>query len=484
MKWSATAKGHVKMRRHIAAICMPLIEWVCVAGIPTMICTSLVGGLPMWTHRCSLPMHGDFANTSDSTDCRASPCSSLQWLMPLLILASLLTLATVSIYGSDNFDTTKVKGDTQIDQSMQSNGCNKHENGNPKFTPQITKPRDVGVVMGSHLIPLLYMSINIFNCKTTCINSDHSSEISPDRIDCLLGDMHQYYQDTGFLHSKLASLGGLAFAASNLYLRFQYRKFNSNRAQNRAVGCFAMPRSNHKADGRQSTQSEKQRNVPPTQLVSKIFLGFLIADFLISEMLTTPQQQNRKSCFSVSIGLLHMFLISCHPGLSPSLKRPQYAAWPNCFTPGEWMVVSTVVTTSLSEFFVLHIFHIRPIDLPDHIVIAHAGLSGCIFGAILVSFFRKAMKERFDLYIGLATSFQKCQASIILSHRESEYSCTGLFRSLYAFRYRLLLHHGQQNPRKETLHAQPKRPQFRTASFLQSQQKETAALSLQESTSI
>lgn len=39
-----TAKGHANMRCHIAAISMPLMERVCIAGIPPIVCTRIVGG--------------------------------------------------------------------------------------------------------------------------------------------------------------------------------------------------------------------------------------------------------------------------------------------------------------------------------------------------------------------------------------------------------------------------------------------------------
>ncbi|KAL7489120.1 hypothetical protein ACHAW6_014727 [Cyclotella cf. meneghiniana] len=391
MTGSATAKEPAEMRRHISVISMPLIEWVCVAGIPTIVCTRIVGSFPTWPLQLSCPKDEDSSNESDDMDYRTMPCLSLRWLMPLLILTSLLTLVTITLFGDDDFDANcrKVEGDKNIDKSVPPNGCNKYEESCQKLTVQPIKPRDLGVVMGSHLIPLLFMSISIFICHTNYIGFYHSSDISPGGLTCLLGEMIQYPQDAEFVCLKLASLGGLAFAASNLYVRFQHRKFISSRAQNLAYGSFRK----HQPNRFQSLHNAKQMNLSPTRVCSKIYVCFLVVDLLLSSLLSTPQQQNSKCSVSFSIGVLHLFLISCHPGSSPSLKRSAYASWQNSFTPGEWMVVSTVVTTILSEFFVLHIFHLRPTNLPDHILIAHAGLTGCILGVVGISFLRKAMKE-------------------------------------------------------------------------------------------
>jgi dolichol kinase len=207
-------------------------------------------------------------------------------------------------------------------------------------------------------MPLLYTSIGIFLCCSHCGVLHNQSTSLPD------------IYDATSIHLRLALFGGLSFAASSFYERVvQHRKSNLKRLQtNRTVRVENA--DNHK------TRPSFIHQTP------FIYLALLVLDLLC----TTFFRGEQNYTIYIPIGLLHISLIASHPGTSYSAKELR---WQNAFSQGEWMVVSTFVTTMLGEFFLRHVLHTKAIDLPDYINVAHAGLSGCILGIMTNSLLQR-----------------------------------------------------------------------------------------------
>jgi dolichol kinase len=138
----------------------------------------------------------------------------------------------------------------------------------------------------------------------------------------------------------------------------------------------------------------------PMQLCSLVYLIFLTLDLIQS---LTQQHINQEAFSTTAIGIAHLLLVSCHPGsLSPSRNiKEQYASWQNAFSPGEWMVVSTVITAILGEYFLDYVFHMRTNNFPYHFVVAHSGLTGCILGVMGVTFIQKMVGDLAHYLSGL-----------------------------------------------------------------------------------
>ena len=95
-------------------ICMPLIEWICVAGIPTLLCVKIVGIPPLLLLYRQATVAPDENVGVASSDCvNLRDCHSLTWIMPVLLLTLLLSLVAVVITGDG--DASKDDG-THINQ--------------------------------------------------------------------------------------------------------------------------------------------------------------------------------------------------------------------------------------------------------------------------------------------------------------------------------------------------------------------------------
>jgi hypothetical protein len=93
---------------------------------------------------------------------------TLRWTMSILILTSTLKLITIVFFGGGN-EILHTECST-TDRSMNSNGSITQFNGcsdNQRNTTKATQSynsRGMGIVRGSHLMPLLYTSTGIFQC--------------------------------------------------------------------------------------------------------------------------------------------------------------------------------------------------------------------------------------------------------------------------------------------------------------------------------
>ena len=289
-----------------------------------------------------------------STDETESAYNKFSWFYSkwihcnILIAICVLTLITIVLFGDDEpgLDTRTMK--IYIDKPNSRINCN----GDAAL--KTSNKRGTGVVMGAHAIPLLYTSINIFITKSKCIRGSDST---------CSADENSY----ATTHVKLASYAGFSFAASHLYTKWHQRKlFYSGRLQTKF----------------HSMMNENKMTMTHMQLTSTIYLMLLMTDLIVSKLL----QQSHQHLISMTLmALVQIFLISNYP------SRSKFS-WQNAFTPGEWMAVSTFITSLLAEFILQHILGIKTIDLPEHIIVSHAGLSGCILGVMACSLLQRKMK--------------------------------------------------------------------------------------------
>eukprot|EP00956_Cyclotella_meneghiniana_P039940 scaffold183190_cov41-Cyclotella_meneghiniana.AAC.1 len=234
---------------------VPLIEWVCVAAIPTLLCVRKTLQFSSW------PLIENV---------------EVLFMTFIIISTSILTLIAIVLFGDNVIES----GNTDVGVKSNSRGT--------------------GLVMGSHLMPLLYMSIQIFVCNNRCNDST---------------------DDEGLVYLKLAIFGGLAFAVSNLYKRWQHSKFHSGRLK--SSGCEHFEGSN------KITKQSQQRHMSSImQFASSIYIILLMGDLVVNRV---QRSQQRSSIPTIITGLLHASLIASHSG-----GKQQYS-WQNAFTPGEWM---------------------------------------------------------------------------------------------------------------------------------------------------
>lgn len=188
--------------------------------------------------------------------------------------------------------------------------------------------RGKGFVIGSHLIPLMYFALHLFYCQNVYPNQSTN-----------LGLQHVIY----------SSYGGLAFIISYIW---QQRKSSEDMMSGSNQGGMM-------------------------HLCWKVYLALLLFHQAFSIM---QHVQSNFPC--MVLGLLHNLMIFCYSSTVFNNQRDQ-KQWQDAFTCGEWMVVSNL-TASLIGDFILHHSSSTGYNshdcLPQHIMIAQAGLAGCIVG--------------------------------------------------------------------------------------------------------
>ena len=333
-----------KMHRHAAKILMPMLEWICIAAIPICLCKWILDS-------CSWPilLH-EIQSSIDKTESAYSQlkCSYSKWIhFNILFATSIISLITILLLGDDELGLGT--GAKQIYNGRPNSriDCN-----DGTAVSKTSSKRGTGIAMGAHAMPLLYTSINIFIYKSKCAGGSESTCLGNE--DAIMA-----------IHMRLASYGGFSFAASNLYTKWQHKNLSSR---------------HFKTDG---------RKIPWTsmQLTSTIYIMLLITELIVSRLC---QQSRRQLISMILIASIQIFLILNHPS-------PSKCSWQNAFTPGEWMAVSTFTASLLAEFFLQHILRVNTVDLPEHIIVAHAGLSGCILGIFLCSLLHWAIKDQYDM---------------------------------------------------------------------------------------
>mmetsp|Transcript_22280 Transcript_22280/g.40141 ORF Transcript_22280/g.40141 Transcript_22280/m.40141 type:complete len:792 (+) Transcript_22280:558-2933(+) len=350
---------------HLGRIFMPLIEWTCIAGIPTLLCIKIIG-LPttiiLWSNRGSVE----------------SDHFLLQWMLLILVITSILSLIAILFFG----DTP----------------C--HDNGH-------AKSRGMGITMGSHLIPLLYLALQLlFVPSGDKIESDHTSACTSEDImqaeyaSCSSGkkDYGTSTVSIGLNHLAFASLGGFAFATAYMWSQYNnhrkcnFKRWNNNLADfNQANGDTN--NGNRNIQGGDDAYSGCSTSATMS-ICWKIYLMLVIIFQCTMHEVSSSGYYIRTLLF----GMIHLLLILAY---SQKNEKTIRGTWQDAFTPGEWMTVSTLITSLVGECIIeysgatscnyskaetLPIFYSL---LPLHLIVAHAGLVGCLAGVALSSFLTK-----------------------------------------------------------------------------------------------
>ena len=172
--------------------CTSLIEWTSVACIPIIL------SLKKWF--TTLSNNEIVSHQTCGTDSYDEYSGSLQFCLVMVTVTSILSLVIILFFENDAINVKK------------NNKSNTHHNNK----------RGLGLVIGSHLVPLCYMAMYIF----AFINRDSCTTIEEGR--------NPSYDSTskGLDHLQFASLGGLSFALSILWMKssqYNHRKCNINR---------------------------------------------------------------------------------------------------------------------------------------------------------------------------------------------------------------------------------------------------------------
>lgn len=343
---------------------MPFIEWTCVAGIPTLLCAHII--------ICPLHQVTPLSSSSPSLSLGHVPEmisiwnveTSLQFSLCFMIVTSILSLVAILTFG-----------DTQ-----------EHNK------------RGTGLVMGSQLIPLLYMTLLLsilpgsrqvvgWKSSTPCrqllgiVGSTDMNKICSEFMH------HISLVARIFHHLNFALLGGFSFVLSfwwmKLVSRCNHRKFNKRRT------CV---HDESRSGLVQNDLSECSTNL--MRICWKVYLSMMIAQSAVCAF------RSDNGSITILLGMHHVMLILVYDCRVPLTHQDgkdskDYAYWQDAFTPGEWMVVSTLITSLVGEYLleysgILHFFKSAPLQIiPIHLVVAHAGLSGCLVGVSLCSIVSK-----------------------------------------------------------------------------------------------
>ena len=201
--------------------------------------------------------------------------------------------------------------------------------------------RGSGLVMGAHLMPTLYSAV-------WQISQEAESGVS-------------FGERGGSYHVEFATISGLAFAISHLVV---CGRGTSNLYANGGKGRNA--EANSRTSSRQDVGTELMSCCRRCYLC--LFLVFYKSAYITDV---------RSICF----GMMHMLFISSYASKHPNAR----GAWQDAFTPGEWMAVSTILTSLLGEGAVQWSSledDVAP-DVPEHMIVAFAGLMGCVSGYLL-----------------------------------------------------------------------------------------------------
>ena len=344
---------------------MPLIEWTCASGLPILLCMIIGTG-------------GDFPLVPTPTMCADSDViieDSLQRPLSVLVATSILSLIAVLLFG----DATECDDD---DDGGHRRHCN---------------DRGMGIVMGSNLIPLHYMAFLLSLPRRG--HSEYENDSCQAGL-TMTTKSDEYTLKTGraFYHLEFASMGGLAFALSFLRMKWSrcsHRKCNSKRL----IGVNGAVQNNESCvDGPGLKNDQSIRFATSMGICWKIYASLVVVHF------TRRAASYDCDCTPLILGSLHIVLILLYDNKPATVKQgvenPQnrHASWQEAFTPGEWMAVSTLISSLVGEY-ILQYSDMRssptavtsPFDiaLPIHLTAAHAGIVGCLAGATLCSFLKK-----------------------------------------------------------------------------------------------
>ena len=277
---------------YIAKISMPLLEWVCVAAIPLFLCNNIV--------RRRAEELEDIMFHDDTFLVQKKLQPILQSTLITLVVTALLSLMSIS-------------------SSSLTNKGKRNQN-----------LRGEGIVVGSHLIPIMYYALYLLYCQK--------------------GDSIQY-SNSGLQHVTYSSCGGLAFVISHFWLQRNANEY---------------------------VTSENSRAM--VKLCWKVYLALLLSHQVFS-MIDDGTFLDDGTVF----GLLHILMIVVYSTANCKTRRDENQ-WQDAFTCGEWMVVSNL-TASLIGDFILHrsysfLYDDYPDQFPAYARVAQAGLVGCFVGVV------------------------------------------------------------------------------------------------------
>lgn len=344
-------------------ICMPLIEWTCVAGLPTLLCLCLQIQRTAHAHIDPTTSSSWFGFVLDQSTTR-DVVSLMQWSLLVLVVTSILSLVAIIVFGG-----------------IHANGNGNGSDNNPREPNK----RGFGIVMGSHLIPLLYMVLLLsilpdIECENTSCRRTLEAMDSINDDDRCSYFMHQNSMIERIApHLKFSSLGGLSFVLSfwwmNLSPLCNHRTFNKRRV------------------GSNDASTSEICSTTSLRTCWRIHLSLLI---IYSAICAFKSQLDNATTL---LGIHHIFLIMVYDN-NQDQKTTDEGHWQDAFTPGEWMVVSTLITSLVGEYLIeysdtLHNFKSLSSPIidtkPMHLTVAHAGLVGCLVGVAMCTFLLKLM---------------------------------------------------------------------------------------------
>jgi dolichol kinase len=334
--------------------CMPLIEWTCGAGFPTLLCLQIITDRAH--HITPLLSSSSFDFVSEESKIFNIE-QSLQWSLFTLIATLILSLGVILIFG-----------DTHANRS--DNSRREHNK------------RGTGVVVGSQLVPLLYMAL-LLSILPDSHDTEWKKTSSRQLLECSVVMHHNLLVVEISHHLKFALLGGFSFALSfywvKLVSQYNHRKYKRRRA------CV---------DDENQSGLVSECSTSTMRICWKIYLSLISICVL----------RSNDELITFLLGMHHILLIAVYETKVHSTNRNGKASiddahWQDSFTPGEWMVVSTLITSLVGEFLlgntgILHNFTSSQSSntIPTHLVVAHAGLSGCLVGVSMCSIIKKWVK--------------------------------------------------------------------------------------------
>jgi dolichol kinase len=367
---------------------MLLIEWICASGLPILLCIIiLVDG----TGDDFILMPTTCAGSDNVIE------DSLHGPLSALVTTSFLSLIAILLFGDARDD---------------DNNCGHRRQCNNRGT---------GIVMGSNLVPLHYMAF-LLSLPRGGRNEDECVSCQPGVT--MITNNDQYTSRTGrvFYHLEFASMGGLAFTLSFLCMkwsRYNYRKYN-RRSPNGVNGAV---KNNGSCADRPVLKNEQSiRFANSMGICWKIYASLLVFH--------STRCASSYDCdyTTLILGSIHIVLILLYDKKPATMKQDenpkiQDASWQVAFTPGEWMVVSTLITSLVGEYILQH-SGIRnsstvvksPFDnsLPIHLTVAYAGFVGCLAGVTLCSFLKKLLSLSPFLLDNLR-NIDKCMVGVAAS---------------------------------------------------------------------
>ena len=357
---------------------MSFIEWACIAGLPTtLLCISKII-FPLWSKLFSFK--NDYDATKEVGKISYQTCintinevynSLLMFPLCILVVTVIISLAAIISFGD-----------------VQEN-----EN-NDNIVNQQSK-RGMGIVVGSHLVPLLYMAMILYTIDHNIYCSENIAA-----EDYVQQQYHPNAAGRWFNHFDFASLGGLSFAISTLWIKisqYNHRKLNGKRRMNGT-------------NGKHINGVKKDENFNKLTLTSMSICWKTYCMLIICQSTRGVLTSDYDLCTPL-LGMIHILLIILYDQKT-TYKTTQCkaqnamirdgACWQDAFTPGEWMVVSTFIASLIGEYILEYsgiqelLSNSNKADimiqsfLPIHLVVAHAGFVGCLVGVTLCSFVQKA----------------------------------------------------------------------------------------------